>query len=330
MRVRTIAILAAVVSMAAFVAGVGLGERRVRDATPAEVARTGEQAPTQALSEAGPMAKEAAPETASAATTFAWPPLPAMNLPAAQVFDELAERARRGDAAAACRLASDLQRCGKILGQRELAADLQDQAARYEQAPTTMIDAIGTIERQQEGVGDRCDGLQPAQLAQAFDFQRQAALARPELRVWFALNPALERRDFVNELERWAEYRRLAMPWLEAAARRGDAAALFALARVHGDLRRNSPPYPPFRLDDPVRALAYNELLLRLGVDLRGIHIGADTARARLDADGRVRAADLVDELSLHAGPALDKQAIQAAMSRSFEPVVLATECELR
>lgn len=327
-RGRMAAVVAALVG-AAFVGGMGLGEQRgrQRESTPAAEVAPGGSGSTADASDASATARDEATPTPAAATAT-WPPLPAPDAAVAQVFDELADRAKRGDTAAACRLASDLQRCAKTLSQRELASNLQDQAARYEQTPAGMVDYIANLERRQESIGDRCDGLQSAQLAQAFDFQRQAALAQPELRVWFALNPALERRDFVTELERWAEYRRLAMPWLEAAAREGDPAALIALARVHGDLRRNSPPWPPFRIDDPVRAFAYNDALLRLGAQYRGLRIGAANARARLDAEAQARATELADALVETGAAHADSAAIAVAMDRTFEPLPASGECE--
>lgn len=327
--------LGLVLAAGAFFGGVQWSARRgaAPDAGTAAAlaAEAGSTAAQPAIADAaspGTATQSAGTAAATVAAAIAWPPLPATDAPVADSFDELADRARRGDSAAACRLGVDLQRCAGSLGRRELAENLQNEAARYEAAPPErMVNFIASVEQEQERTGQRCDGLQDAQLAQAYDFQRRAAQARPELRTWFALDPALDRRDFVNELERWADYRRVAMPMLEAAARDGDLGALIALARVHGDLRRNSPPFPPFRLADDVRTVAYSDLLQRYGVEFSGIEIGAAQARARLDAEGLARAAQFADSLHRADLPRADDATASAAMQRTFNPQPKSEDC---
>ena len=333
MRKFAIVLLMLALAIAAFFGGMQWNGRKAAGGAPTSVdAEASPDATTERPAEPSPGAAVAPADAAIASKTpdapEPWPALPPPDASVADHYEELAERARRGDGNAACRLAVDLQRCGQVLAQRELAANLQDQAARRAETPAGLVDYLASLEQRQQRIGTRCDGLQPAQIDSAYEFQRQAAMARPELRPWFALNPALERRNFVNDLERWADYRRLAMPWLEAAAREGDIDALIAMARVHGDLRRNSPPFPPFRIPDDVRTVAYSDLLRRYGVEFDGIEIGARQALARLDADAQARATQLADSLFLPDRRRPSESAQRAMMQRTLEPFPASMECE--
>ncbi len=302
------------VSTAAVGDGAVASEAATRTADAGLAASTESLAPSQQPSSSPPSATQ-------------WPPLPPNDQPIAEIYETLADRARRGDTSAACRLGSELQRCAGALARKELSENLQDQAARADRVPNGMIESIANLERQHEVFAGKCDGLQPEQLASAFDWQRQAALARPELRVWFALNPALDRRDFVTDLERWADYRRVALPWLQQAAHNGDPEALIALTRIYGDHRRNSPPYPPFRIRDDVQAVVYADLAGRYGIEFRGIQIGESQARARMTEEQIARAREVADGLYRTDLPAADEKVLAGAMSKTFDPVPAAEEC---
>ncbi len=285
-------------------------------------------APDAAWTAAGfaPASVELDPDAGSAArvtTTPApeWPALPPVETPLADVFDALAERGRRGDTKAACRLATGLQRCTRAKLGQTYAQDLERDLARSSAAPDSAIDTIARIQDFTEIMGDTCDGLSEAQLRTAFDWQRQAAALDPDQRLGFIQRPALDRRDFLSDYERWGEYRRLALPWLEAAARESDPAAIIMLARVYGDHRRNAFLAPPFRIRDDERFAFYAGLMDRHGLGLDVVRNAASQARARLSPEANVRVDNqLAEALQRQPAPALDADAVEQAHRSSLQP----------
>lgn len=223
--------------------------------------------------------------------------LPPADVPLDSVFDELAERARRGEARAACRLAVELQRCRRAgyigRGSRYLEnrATREDDDDRRE----TMINELARIEAERERSEAVCSGLSSQQLDQAFAFQQQAAHALPELRTWAATQPALDAMNFVNDLEAWQQYRSVALPWLEQAAHNGDLAALIALARIHGQRDRRGFMFPPIRQPDDERYLLYASLLERRGISTPPLQRGLQRVRRELDATTLARLQDEVE-----------------------------------
>jgi hypothetical protein len=275
-------------------------------------------------------AAPALPAPTVAAPTATPEPLPSPDTPVAEMLEPLFERARRGDTRAACRLASELQRC---LESSRRMMDPQDMEARVAgendaQRRESMITFMARMEVERERAGKTCAGLDDAAYALAFPLQLQAAQARPELRLWTALNPALDRQRFVGELERWQEYRQVAQPWLEAAAAEGDLSAIIALARVHGDDRRSSPPVPPYRELDEARFLTYATLLERYGLEVPPVRRAADEVRARMEPDALAAAERQADALFRPEAAIDAPDAGRAAMQRSFRPAPDAAACE--
>ncbi len=251
-------------------------------------------------------------------------PLPPESAAVADVFDALSARARDGDFRASCRLAAELQRCdaARITGQT--AANIEGEVARSDRTPDAAVNQLARMQSLSERQGRGCAGLTDQHFRHAFDLQLQTALQVPEARLWFALNPALDPWNFVNDLERWTIYRQHAMPWLEEAAARGEPAALIALARVHGDLRRIGPPYPRFRIADEEKFLVYVELMRRHGIAFAPVTRDADAIRARLGAEALARIADRVTQLHRPERKPLSASevtlALDASMRRSPSP----------
>jgi hypothetical protein len=195
----------------------------------------------------------------------------------------------------------------------------------------SMIEFMAQMEEQRERSDRVCTGLTPEQIENAFPLQMQAAAARPELRVWAALNPALERRFFVNDLEQWQQYRSVARGWLEQAAAQGDVSAVVALARVHGDQRSMGPPTPPFRELDDARSLTYSLLMERYGIVIPPVQHAAEQVRDRLtpqqQAEAEQRATDLFRPESVL--PQTGRQeAMRSMMRRTHDYVPDAQACE--
>jgi hypothetical protein len=258
-------------------------------------------------------------------------PLPPPGTRVTEVFDDLLERARRGDARAACRLASDLQRCrgnsrpGEALRRGPNAWEARVAEVQDEQQRERMIANLAEFEARRDESVRMCEGVTMAQIDAAFPLQMQAAQARPELRVQAALAPALDRLFPGSELERWQQYGQVAQPWLEQAAAQGDLAAIIALARVHGDDRRPGPPTPPYRDIDDARFVTYADLLERYGMPLPpAAAAAADAARARLAPDVLHRAQARADALYRPAAMPTEEQrraALQLSRGSPFDQV---------
>jgi hypothetical protein len=240
----------------------------------------------QDVAVAGPTAPADATARSAAANPVA-EPLPPADTPVVDLLAALRERARRGDASAACRLASELQRCQNAALWAERSQFMEASAAREPSAERreNMVGWLARVEAESARSEKVCAGLADADYADAFAMQQLAAQARPELRVWAASNPALDRSAFLNDLERWAEYRRSAQGWLEAAAAEGDATALLLMARIHSRDGRAAMGGPPLRDPDDERYLVYARLLEQRGISFPPLQQGIESARARLSPE---------------------------------------------
>lgn len=227
-----------------------------------------------------------------------WPhALPSAGTPVAEAFDELYARAKRGDMGAACWLGQELQRCAQARTSATYAADMERMAAQQSETPDRAVGMITNMEARARQLGEGCADLQPEQLDKAFELRLSAAKAKPELRVPMVLEPSLDRANFLGDLERWAEYKRLALPWLEQAAHEGDAPALIVLARIYGDHRVINRSNPPFRIRDDAKFVMYSDLMARYGIVFPAAQADLDAARARLSIEARTAVAQQVDAL---------------------------------
>lgn len=260
-------------------------------------------------------------------------PLPPEDTPMAEMFDRLLDRARRGDASAACRLASELQRCrehalrqgfgGRGREMESVVAGESDERRRE-----TMIQAMARMELERERSSAVCDGVTEAQIDLAFPLQMQAAQARPELRAWLAVNPALDARFFLDDVEQWQQYRQVAMPWMEAAAAEGDLSAVIALARVHGDGRSFGPPIPPFREIDDARFVLYATLMERYGLSIPPVVRAAEEARGRLEPAALAEAERQANELFRPEAVLPDESQREAGMRRTLQRAPQSIDCD--
>jgi hypothetical protein len=341
---RTSARIAAVAAALALLAtGWWLGQRPIAPIPRAEAPASG-TAPTP---EAAATAETASPEivpatpqaTAGAGDAKQAPlpdpaapdlPLPPADTPVAELLDSLLDRARSGDARAACRLASELQRCRNSAQRGPSGADMEARVAgeQDERRRESMIQFMARLEGERERSERLCGGIGEAELDLAFGLQMQAAQAQPHLRTWFAINPALDTRMFVDDLDQWQQYRQVAMPWLESAAAAGDLSAVVALARVHGDARSNSPPVPPFRQIDDARFLTYATLLERYGMSVPPVQRAADEARSRIDADVAAAAERQAETLFRPEAAVREPGDSASALQGSFQRGQEAIDCD--
>lgn len=153
------------------------------DATPGEASTATARAGTRPT----PRAQPSRPVTAE--------PLPPADTPVASVFDELAARARAGDASAARRLADDLLSCAQtddvLLNVNAMldfdAANTRDSTAEHNDRMLQTTDAM--LQHYREGK-ERCAGID-AQAGSASEWLEQAARnGDPVAMLCYALFPS--------------------------------------------------------------------------------------------------------------------------------------------
>jgi hypothetical protein len=336
-------VLVAVLSVVLLAAGwwmgrqestAGRGDLRDRDAMSAGATAIAEEdripASVEEVAKA-PASTSAPAPVNSAASTPPLDPLPPQGTPVADMLEPLLERARRGDAGAACRLASELQRCRESAMRRGMRGfDLEARVAGEtdERRRESMIQAMARMEAEQERADGVCADVTDEQIALAFPLQMQAAQARPELRTWLAINPALDTRFFLDNIENWQQYRQVAVPWMESAAAAGDLSALIALARVHGDSRSFGPPIPPFRELDDERFIAYATLLERYGMTIPPVQQAAEEARGRVEPDVIAAAEDRAESMFRPEAVLPESGEASRAMRGSFQRPPGAVDCD--
>ncbi len=236
-------------SLPATVQGVGSVQHEV--ANPRAVGTTSESR------------RESSPRDSTALSVPAEAPLPAMGEPLAQIKDELAARARRGDARAACRLGADLMRCRSSLASKASSAMLQQALARSGQTVSDdTVSMLASMDNAAASAVALCEGIGEKDMREAIVYQRIAAeRGSTRMRLWYAADPALERMDFLADLDEWQSYRAVALEYLEQALEAGDPDAPDVLAGVYqprDDVIHTG--RVPLRLPDAHRYFVYREL----------------------------------------------------------------------
>lgn len=255
-------------------------------------------------------------------------PLPPTDTQVTEVFDELYRRAQRGDSRAACWLGQSLKRCATAKAQMQSAHELIDISAKMNEPADSLVSSIARIEQFGRSLDEGCDGLSQAQLETAFALEMQAAQAMPELRLRAVLAPALEQRHFIRDLERWADYKRVAVPWLEEAAARGDPAALITLARIFGDHRRTARLNPPFRIADDAKFVLYSNLMARYGISFAAAQEDLDAARERLSSDAQAQVLEQIDALYRPDREKLSEEQVQQKLRESLSVRADPSQCD--
>jgi TPR repeat protein len=240
--------------------------RPTAKATPAESGAG--PIPAQSEPASTPVAATAAVAVPPASSSASAPlPLPPLDAPIASVRAELEQRARAGDARAACRLAADLSRCSGV-DRRRRFRDYVDPSQRAdggssqrmaERELNWRVDTTARIEEQLAHDEKVCAGLAPEDTREALTWLYQAASlgSVPAMSSfagadWWWGGAAVHHPDLV------ARYAAEAPRMAEAAIAAGDASLLFRLGLVLSD-RTAWGGYGPLRevmTPDPVRARA--------------------------------------------------------------------------
>lgn len=270
-------------------------------ATPQLAGRGGiPDAPRDMTSGTPPIAKSLSSNGSQG--TVAAPPLPPTDRPLADVFDELAERARQGDRHAACRLAWDLETCADLPRLVEIESTLVEWAAQERPASPAESRAahrISAFSSRLARAQKVCAGLDASRTAQAMSMMRRAAeLGDARSMARYALYPRFDPSRPLEQVDAMVAYRTDAPAFLERAVAAGDPIALFGLyhALARGEIMTRHGALP---IDaDPVRALELG-LVLRTfadaetvaGIDQRIAEILPRLSAAQRDQAERAAAA---------------------------------------
>lgn len=171
-------------------------------------------------------------------------PLPSLDMPLADSIDELERRTAAGDAAAACRLAFELERCSTIDQQRSrYAAFLSHQLSLIDSDDESVatdedIEDVERITADWQGylasVVRHCEDIPVVSRPQVvWSLRRAASLgSRPAQRI-YANGSSFSSEYTLELLEELVLYRDQAEPMANALAREGDFAMVMALARAY-------------------------------------------------------------------------------------------------
>jgi hypothetical protein len=193
-------------------------------------------------------------------------PLPAADVPVRELIAQLDERARRGDARAACRLGIELLRCKREHGQAHIRDLLQAAVQQRDSEVSNFeVDLLAKMEDRQDASLRRCDGIGPEDWQRAHEYQQLAAeRGDVRMRLWYVAEPALETAFFLDDLEEWARYRSVARRYLDQALHAGLPEAPAVAARVHLPAGAIDPWATALRQPDAFQHFVYRELDLIL------------------------------------------------------------------
>jgi hypothetical protein len=283
------------------------------DAAPTPTLTT---APATGAGSTTPSSAAAAPASALDANPRlpASVPLPARDAPLASVIAELEQRARGGDARAACRLAADLSRCAQLPRRREFRAIIDplreggDRGGRREGAVDWQIDATARLDVALEDDERLCEGITREQSRRSIDWLYRAAqggqvpaMAAFASGNWMATEPA-----FIRQPELVAAFARDAARMATAALDAGDRSLLVPLGLAYAG--RGTLAGPLGELVEPDAAKAH--ALLQLASE------SADAAPLRgRGPGGRRMAQGVLAELDASLDPS-QRAASQTELAR--------------
>lgn len=189
----------------------------------------------------------------------AWPaPLPPLDMPVAAMFDDLKQRAERGDALASCRLAVELIGCGQteLLTQPDFLEYSEDSENELmKEGLVTAANSVASLQIRQLESLKRCAGISESQRKLAGSYLAQAARAGiDEAMIRYAEGQGLETGNSIFGMlqdKAFDQWRRDAPEFLQKALRGGEPAAVFVLFTASSD---DNSLIGGLIADDPVQA----------------------------------------------------------------------------
>ena len=204
-----------------------------------------------------------APRSASTSPNRPIRPLPPPGAPLRQVLASLKAQAAEGDAAAACRIAFELDRCAKVPLLSKAVKSFAGQALSKLTGP-----ARAERERQDEKMRAwiaqaeaACDGVPADEMAWTFDYGLSAALAGNREARWMMSSwpVGLDAMRPERTLEGWARWRQHIGSILEAGIAAGDPRIMSMAARAYTEVTWGYRVFP----EDTVRATALHFAVAR-------------------------------------------------------------------
>jgi hypothetical protein len=258
-------------------------------------------------------AATAAPASASNAAQRmpAAAPLPPRDAPLASVMADLEQRARGGDARAACRLAADLSRCALLPRRRTFRAmvdPLRDGGGRRSGAVDWRIDAAARLDVTLEDDERLCEGIGREQSRRSIDWLYRAAQAGhvPSMAAFGSGNWMSTEPGFIHQPELVAAFARDAGRMAVAALDAGDRSLLVPLGLAYAGRGSVVGPLGELVEPDPAKAHA----LLQLATE------SADAAPSGgRGPGGRRMARSVLAELDASLDPA-QRAASQSELAR--------------
>ena len=209
-------------------------------------------------------------------------PLPPRDARIVEVFDELDERAERGDVAAACRLGFDLSLCRERERMRRYVEFFIDSGAKYPSGTEGAVDIVRQLEAKLAHAAQICDGLPAAVEADAWrHLARAGNLGDPRSASRFAGYPPIEPIDDGSDPEARRYRADHGARLMRAAFEAGDPAALFKVQRQYAGLQ---PGFDPrFVEPDRVLAAAYAMVLRSISDVTDEAHFAEQVESARAE-----------------------------------------------
>jgi hypothetical protein len=191
--------------------------------------------------------------------------LPPVNAKVSSIFADLVARSARGDSAAACRLSADLAACATnklaaaaIVGIANDVSQQREGGVSLDQADS-MLSGI-------EAQSKMCEGVTQEMISHAYELQKQAAKASPDrYSGWLAANPALDKQNFLSQIESWKDYQVFAKSYYERLLESQDLKDLPLLLVVYAP-NSVSGARPPYRVNDPDVFLALYSTAKKNGI----------------------------------------------------------------
>lgn len=186
--------------------------------------------------------------------------LPPPGTPVAAVYDQLKDRASRGDVDANCRLGTELARCASLRAAESQIELLVKEAAFVSKGSpeeTRRLAEIESLQAQVQPIKYLCDGLSAEVFAKPPWEYIYFAAARGDVPsiLAFTVYPPMDSEHFTADIEAWKVFHTEAGRLLELAAMKGSPTAMFQLAWAYANypVAGGSPIVPL----DPVKAIAF-------------------------------------------------------------------------
>ncbi len=180
--------------------------------------------------------------------------MPPADMPAVEVILRLESAANSGSVPASCRIAVELQDCAGRKNQLAAADAVQKSIQSTGASSSRLEDMAGSLLAASDRLEAKCFGIDDQQLATAFGYQMNAALASPDLARWLVANPALDRSIFMDHIEQWRSYKEFADQYLTLAVEQPSSENLPLLLSAYKP--RNHPNIEILHREDPAMFLA--------------------------------------------------------------------------